>query len=86
MTKRESTDELIEMIMERVDLEEIVGRILEKRKEAERATPFLAPYEKVKKILAKHYPPALQISQESKAKLDPIIAEAKAHPERFKEA
>lgn len=48
MEGKESTDELVEKILQRVDLEEVVERILEKRKEAERkAVPpeawFLGP-------------------------------------------
>jgi len=48
MTNRESTDELVEKIMERVDLDEVVSRILERKKQEEReAMPpeawFLGP-------------------------------------------
>jgi trimethylamine--corrinoid protein Co-methyltransferase len=41
---------------------------------------------KVQKILAEFYPPVPQISQDTISQIDPIIEEAKAHPERFKEA
>ncbi len=42
-------------------------------------------HEKVQAILAKHYPPEPLIGPEVVQQVDAIIAEAKAHPERFEE-
>jgi hypothetical protein len=41
--------------------------------------------EKVEKILAKHYPPEVLISQVVVEQIDAIVQEAKDHPERFEE-
>jgi trimethylamine--corrinoid protein Co-methyltransferase len=42
-------------------------------------------HEKVEKILAKHYPPEVLISQAVVEQVEAIIEEAKDHPERFEE-
>lgn len=41
--------------------------------------------ERVREILAQHYPPQLQVSAQVKAELDTLIKEAKGRPERFEE-
>ncbi len=44
---------------------------------------YARAHEKVEEILAKHYPPAPVVSDEIKAQLDALIADAMAHPEWF---
>jgi len=44
---------------------------------------YARAHERVQEILAEHYPPELLVSQDMKVELDAVIAEARAHPERF---
>lgn len=44
---------------------------------------YTRAHEEVERILATHYPPKLQVSPETRAALDAIWADARAHPERF---
>ncbi|MGQ9555887.1 MAG: trimethylamine methyltransferase family protein, partial [Anaerolineae bacterium] len=44
---------------------------------------YARAHEEVERILAKHYPPPLVVSQEQKAELDAILTDCQVHLERF---
>lgn len=45
---------------------------------------YARAHQEVERILSEHYPPPLQVTESGRRELDDIMAEARAHPERFR--